>query len=162
LGIKPVYYYAGDDFFVFGSEIKSILQHPGVPREVDRDALDIYMALRYVPGPRTMFKNIFKLQPGHWLTVDERGTRIGKYWDIQYPSEESAPQDHVERFREAAGGERQAEVDRGSSSWRFSQRRSGLDCGAGDDEQNYRRPASEDVQCGIRGERPWSVGDRSR
>src|SRR5262249_19645903 len=44
-----------------------------------------YLALRYVPGPRTMFKNIFKLQPGHWMKVDEKGTHIGKYWDVEYP-----------------------------------------------------------------------------
>ena len=87
LGIKPVYYYAGKDFFVFASEIKSLLQHPKVPREVDRQALDLYLALRYVPGPRTMFKNIFKLQPGHRLTVDQYGIRITKYWDLDYESQ---------------------------------------------------------------------------
>src|SRR5215475_1348027 len=86
LGIKPVYYYTGKDFFVFASEIKSLLQHPQVPREVDRQALDLYLALRYVPGPRTMFKNIFKLQPGHRLTVDHNGVRIAKYWDLNYDS----------------------------------------------------------------------------
>ena len=84
LGIKPVYYYAGKDFFAFASEIKSLLQHPKVPREVDHQAMDLYLALRYVPGPRTMFKNIFKLQPGHWMTVDESGMKIAKYWDIEY------------------------------------------------------------------------------
>ena len=86
LGIKPVYYYAGRDFFVFASEIKALLQHPGVPREVDHQALDLYLALRYVPGPKTMFKDIFKLQPGHWMTVDEGGMTFGKYWDFQYDS----------------------------------------------------------------------------
>ncbi|HYR92462.1 MAG TPA: hypothetical protein VE422_50930 [Terriglobia bacterium] len=84
LGIKPVYYYKGPDFFVFASEIKSLLQHPGVPREVDPQAVDLYLALRYVPGPRTMFKDIFKLQPGHWMAVDEDGIRIQKYWDLEY------------------------------------------------------------------------------
>src|SRR5437870_310330 len=87
LGIKPVYYYEGKDFFVFASEIKSLLQHPDVPREVDPQAVDQYLALRYVPGPRTMFKNIFKLQPGHWMTVDANGTKIGKYWDLEYSSD---------------------------------------------------------------------------
>ena len=102
LGIKPVYYYAGKDFFVFASEIKSLLQHPRVPREVDRVSMDAYLALRYVPGPATMFKNIFKLQPGHWMTVDENGTRIGKYWDLEYksPGESSRSEaDLIEEFR---------------------------------------------------------------
>ncbi len=85
VGIKPVYYYKGKRFFVFASEIKSLLQHPDVPREVDPEALDMYLALRYVPGPRTIFRNIFKLQPGHWLTADETGVKIGKYWDLKYP-----------------------------------------------------------------------------
>src|SRR5262249_36169985 len=84
LGIKPLYYYSGKDFFVFASEIKSLLQHRGVAREVDHQALDLYLALRYVPGPRTMFKNIFKLQPGHWMPLAETGMRVGKYWDLQY------------------------------------------------------------------------------
>src|SRR5262249_37769812 len=53
--------------------------------ELDRRSLDLYLALRYVPGPRTMFRNIFKLQPGHWMTVDEKGIHIGKYWDVEYP-----------------------------------------------------------------------------
>jgi asparagine synthase (glutamine-hydrolysing) len=88
LGIKPVYYYAGKDFFAFASEIKALLEHPQVPRDVDRQAIDLYLPLRYVPGPRTMFKNIFKLQPGHWMVVDEHGIRVQKYWDLAYPHED--------------------------------------------------------------------------
>src|SRR5215470_5749354 len=84
LGIKPIYYYTGKDFFAFASEIKSLLQHPRVPREVNREALDLYLTLRYVPGPQTMFKNIFKLQPGHSLTVDANGVNVRKYWDLSY------------------------------------------------------------------------------
>jgi asparagine synthase (glutamine-hydrolysing) len=90
LGIKPIYYYAGKDFFVFASEIKALLQHPNVPREVDREALDMYLALRYVPGPGTMFKNIFKLQPGHWMTVEDGVIKSGPYWDVHYPSDDSS------------------------------------------------------------------------
>jgi asparagine synthase (glutamine-hydrolysing) len=92
LGIKPVYYYAGKDFFVFASEIKSLLEHPKVPKEVDPQAVDSYLALRYVPGPRTMFKNIFKLQAGHWMTVDERGIKIAKYWDLEYNNVPERPE----------------------------------------------------------------------
>jgi asparagine synthase (glutamine-hydrolysing) len=91
LGIKPIYYYATKNVFVFASEIKSLLMHPAVPREVDHQALDLYLALRYVPGPRTMFKNIFKLQPGHLMTVDEDGTRIRKYWDLAFTHLREAP-----------------------------------------------------------------------
>ena len=82
LGIKPLYYYASKHFFAFASEIKSLLEHPGVPREVDRESVDLYLALRYVPGPRTMFKHIFKLHPGHWMTADQNGVKTGQYWDL--------------------------------------------------------------------------------
>src|ERR1041385_1814957 len=61
VGIKPVYYYTGKDFFVFASEIKSLLQHPGVPREVDHQSLDLYLQLRYVPGPRTIDRKSTRL-----------------------------------------------------------------------------------------------------
>jgi asparagine synthase (glutamine-hydrolysing) len=102
LGIKPVYYYAAKDFVVFASEIKSLLQHPGVPRQVDRQAVDLYLSLRYVPGPRTMFKNIFKLQPGHWLTADENGIRTGKYWDLDYNSPHGIDRDEFQHLLEEA------------------------------------------------------------
>ena len=63
LGIKPLYYYHGRESFVFASEIKSLLEAPGIPRAVDETALNLYLSLRYVPGPHTMFREIFKLQP---------------------------------------------------------------------------------------------------
>jgi asparagine synthase (glutamine-hydrolysing) len=84
MGIKPLYYYFGDGVFVFASEIKALLEHPGVPRELDVHALDLFLALRYVPGPATIFKRIFKLQPAHYLTIDNAGIHIRRYWDIEY------------------------------------------------------------------------------
>ena len=102
LGIKPVYYYSGKDFVVFASEIKSLLQHPRVPREVDPDSIDLYLTLRYVPGPRTMFKNILKLQPGHWLTADENGVRTGMYWDLNYGSHREIDLEEFQHLLEEA------------------------------------------------------------
>jgi asparagine synthase (glutamine-hydrolysing) len=121
VGIKPVYYYAGKDFFVFASEIKSLLEHPKVPREVDRESLDMYLALRYVPGPRTIFKNIFKLQPGHWLTVDRFGVKIGQYWDLKFGNEASSSEafdrssieEFTQRFEESVRLRMIAEVPLG-------------------------------------------------
>jgi asparagine synthase (glutamine-hydrolysing) len=88
LGVKPVYYYRDGRFLAFASEIKGLLEISSVPREVDAEALDLYLSLRYVPGPRTMFKNIFRLQPGHILVMDESGVRTKKYWDIDYSDHE--------------------------------------------------------------------------
>src|SRR6185369_15377997 len=73
LGIKPIYYYTNGRFLAIASEVKALLEISEVPREVDPAALDMYLALRYVPGPRTMFKNIYRLQPGHRLVADDRG-----------------------------------------------------------------------------------------
>ena len=101
LGIKPIYYYRNGRFLAFASEIKSLLEIASVPREVDPEALDLYLSLRYVPGPRTMFKNIFRLQPGHVLVADESGVRTRKYWDIEYPDPEPrSPEYLLDRFRE--------------------------------------------------------------
>jgi asparagine synthase (glutamine-hydrolysing) len=99
LGVKPLYYYRDGRFLAFASEIKALLEIPSIPREVDPEALDLYLSLRYVPGPRTMFKNIFRLPPGHLLVVNERGVRTKKYWDIDYaPAAPESPQLLLERF----------------------------------------------------------------
>ena len=92
LGIKPLYYYEGADFLAFASEIKALLEIPGVRREVDPDALSHYLSLRYVPGPRTMFKNIFRLQPGHLLTSSGGTTSIRKFWDIEFHPRDHGPE----------------------------------------------------------------------
>jgi asparagine synthase (glutamine-hydrolysing) len=101
LGVKPLYYYRNGRFLAFASEIKSLLEIPSIPREVNPEALDMYLSLRYVPGPQTMFKNIFRLQPGHILVADDNGVRTTKYWDIDYPDPEPrTPEYLLERFRE--------------------------------------------------------------
>ncbi len=101
LGIKPVYYYRDGRFLCFASEVKALLEIASVPRELDPEALDMYLSLRYVPGPRTMFKNIFRLQPGHILVVDDTGVRTKKYWDIDYAEiEPRSPEHLLNRFNE--------------------------------------------------------------
>ncbi|HVR28435.1 MAG TPA: asparagine synthase (glutamine-hydrolyzing) [Thermoanaerobaculia bacterium] len=99
LGIKPLYYHVGRDFLAFASEIKAILEVPGVPRELDAEALDLYLSLRYVPGPRTLFRSIRKLQPGHLLVWDERCLRVPRYWELPRPEVvPGSDAEHVERF----------------------------------------------------------------
>jgi asparagine synthase (glutamine-hydrolysing) len=101
LGIKPLYFYRDCNFFAFASEIKALLESPSVPRELDTEALDLYLSLRYVPGPRTMFKDIFKLQPGHTLLLDEGGIHIQKYWDVPYhPLPGRTPADYLAEFEQ--------------------------------------------------------------
>ncbi|MFQ5636708.1 MAG: asparagine synthase (glutamine-hydrolyzing) [bacterium] len=84
LGIKPLYYYLDSEKFAFGSELKSILQVPGVPREVDLQALDMYLTFEYVPSPHSIFKGIFKLPPGQSLTLRDGKIQLREYWDLHY------------------------------------------------------------------------------
>jgi len=100
LGIKPLYYCQVPGLFAFASEIKALLHVPGLRREVDPTALDFYLSLRYVPGPRTMFRGIQKLQPGHLLVADANGVRISRYWDIEYGEPESRSVDPLESFEQ--------------------------------------------------------------
>jgi asparagine synthase (glutamine-hydrolysing) len=82
LGIKPLYYALVDGVLLFASEIKALLQWPGFVRAVDPTALRYYLRYRYVPGPRTMFRGISKLQPGHLLVVDNGQIVRRPYWDL--------------------------------------------------------------------------------
>lgn len=87
LGIKPLYYgftRAGD--LVFASELKGLLAHPGVERRLDPQALEDYLALGYVPDPRSIYRGIFKLPPGHWLSwhAGEPEPVPRQYWDVPF------------------------------------------------------------------------------
>jgi asparagine synthase (glutamine-hydrolysing) len=107
LGIKPLYYADGDGRLLFGSEIKALLQHPGVEASLDHDALAAFLLLKYVPAPRTMFSGIAALPPGHLLTSDETGVRVRRWWDVSFrrpeppPSEEEAVEGLRTRLQEA-------------------------------------------------------------
>lgn len=89
LGIKPLYYSETAAGFVFGSEIKSLLLHPAVKREVDVTALSQYISMKYVPAPRTLFAGISSLEPGHWLRI-QAGKVVAKqrYWDLPFADAE--------------------------------------------------------------------------
>ena len=82
LGVKPLYHTRmpnGD--FLFASEIKALLKHPGVGREVDPLALGDLFTYRYVPSPKTLFRRIEKIPPGHSMIVDSEGTRSARFWN---------------------------------------------------------------------------------
>ena len=107
LGVKPLYYASVPGGLVFGSEIKSLLEDPEVPREWRADALDAYLTLLYIPAPDTIYRGIHKLPPAHVL-VAERGTvRTSRYWDLEFTGDGDARRedDYLaeldERLREA-------------------------------------------------------------
>jgi len=90
IGIKPLVYYWDGKHFAFASEIKSLLNDPVIPRELDYDALLLYLAFNYVPAPYTIFKGIRKLEPGYSLILEKCGLEIEKYWDVQQEKEPKA------------------------------------------------------------------------
>jgi asparagine synthase (glutamine-hydrolysing) len=93
LGVKPLYYtITGKGILVFGSELKALLHHPDVPRDVNAEAVESYFTLGYVPDPRTIYSGVFKLEPGCRLKLIRGGARREpeRYWDV--PLSGDAPQ----------------------------------------------------------------------
>lgn len=93
LGIKPFYYTVADGKFLFASELKSILQLDLIPRQIRSESLSDYFALMYVPAPHTIFKNIYKLLPGHRLIFRSGDLTIDEYWDIDFSITEKYPEE---------------------------------------------------------------------
>ena len=81
-GEKPLHYALSDRSLVFGSEIKALLKHPGVNREIDWMALDEFMSFGYIGAPRSIFRHIKKLLPGHFLAYEDGNACIYRYWNI--------------------------------------------------------------------------------
>ena len=84
VGKKPLFYCHDRSGVAFGSEIKAILQVPGVSRDIDLQALSDYFSFLYVPAPKSIFKSIRKILPGHYLVVSPNGLREAKYWDLSF------------------------------------------------------------------------------
>lgn len=86
-GIKPLYYYKNDNVFLFSSELKAFHKHPQFKKEIDESSLvEFFQNVHhgYIAAPKTIFKNTFKLVPGHILTLDLSSAKITieKYWDV--------------------------------------------------------------------------------
>lgn len=92
MGIKPLYYsHLPDGQFIFGSEMKAVLAHPSVERKVDLIALNEYLSYEYVPTPRTIIHNVWRLEAGHILVQNSHGRRISAYNSLSFHQSESHP-----------------------------------------------------------------------
>ncbi len=80
-GKKPLYYAHDGSVLLFASELKAILQHPPVPREIDYGAVDLYFTYMYVPSPYSIFKAVRKLPPGCYAVFRDERLVIEEYWD---------------------------------------------------------------------------------
>jgi asparagine synthase (glutamine-hydrolysing) len=91
LGKKPLYYADVDGTLVFGSELKPLLLHPKVGRTLDPAALGHYLALRVIPSPLSVFRDVKKLPPGHTLTASRAGIKLRRYWDWRSYADDEMP-----------------------------------------------------------------------
>jgi asparagine synthase (glutamine-hydrolysing) len=100
-GKKPLYYAELGRTLLFGSELKSLLEHPLCPRELDFESLSRYLALEYVPTPRSILAGVAKLPGGHLLRWRDGRTSIERYWDLTFDGETEtrSDDDYVEEFR---------------------------------------------------------------
>jgi len=106
VGKKPLYYSRFNKRVVFGSEIKALLEYPGIPREIDFEAAYDYFSLLYIPAPKSIFKSIRKVKPAHYLVIDSQGIREKSYWDLVFAvdselSEERWCEEFLQAYSEA-------------------------------------------------------------
>ena len=87
LGVKPLHYAEVEGGLVFGSEIKSLLHDPAVPRQWRPEAIDEYLTLLFIPAPHTVYAAIQKLPPAHTLVAEQGRVRVSKYWDLDFRGE---------------------------------------------------------------------------
>jgi len=80
LGKKPFYYALTAERFAFGSELKAVLAAPGIPRDVDPEAVDEFLSRYYVGGARSILRGVAKLPPAHWLTLEAGRLTVRRYW----------------------------------------------------------------------------------
>ena len=122
LGIKPLFYALVDgSTLIFGSELKVLKGHPALCRELEPQAVEDYFTLGYIPEPKTIYRNVYKLRPGHTLLL-QRGKPVPEqreYWDVPFSpvqtgSEADLCEELFERMREAVDIRLVAEVPLGA------------------------------------------------
>lgn len=97
-GIKPFYYYKEDNTFVFASEIKSILKHNSVKKELNLNALETYLTFQYSAMEETFFKKIYKLPPAHFFIYQKGEMSIKRYWEPIFEPEDKSLEEYVEEI----------------------------------------------------------------
>ena len=95
-GIKPFYYAKMRDTLLFGSEIKSFLPHPAFKKEVNREALKMYLVFQYSPMKETLFRNVYKLEPGNYFTYDGERMKTQQYFNASFRPKEMTEEEAAE------------------------------------------------------------------
>ncbi|GMA55109.1 hypothetical protein GCM10025857_64660 [Alicyclobacillus contaminans] len=100
-GIKPLYYYHKNDTFMFGSEIKSFLDHPAFEKQVNPGALKPYMTFQYPATDETFFKDVYRVPEGHYFFIKNGEVTLTQYWDMEYTEENMTEKEAVDLIDQA-------------------------------------------------------------
>lgn len=109
LGIKPLFYsLTKNDYFIFSSELKALKEHPDLSKDIEATAIEDYFGFGYIPDPKTIYKQVYKLEPGHCLTVKQgnKNYQPRQYWDVNFNNslpgnEKDLGEELIARLREA-------------------------------------------------------------
>ncbi len=118
-GIKPMYYATFGNTFMFGSEIKSFLEHPLFKKELNTDALENYLTFQYSPTAETFFKNTYKLPPAHYFIYQNDVLTVKRYWEVKFDIDEKPTLDEwvnqiSDVFHDSVKAHKIADVEVGS------------------------------------------------
>jgi len=120
-GIKPFFYTIHEGVFYCGSELKTLTCISNINKTLNPQSIEQYFALGYVPEPNTIFKNVYKLKPGHTLKVATGSTKLSvkQYWDISFNgthqgTEQELAAELTKRFKSAVASHMESEVPLGS------------------------------------------------
>ncbi len=117
-GIKPFYYTLFNNNFVYGSEIKAILEHPEVKRELNEEALENYLTFQYSALPETFFKGIFKLPPAHYFVLKDDKMSMTRYWEPVFDAKDDTLEYYVDaidkQMKESIEAHKISDVEVGS------------------------------------------------
>jgi asparagine synthase (glutamine-hydrolysing) len=122
LGVKPLFYAElANGLFIFGSELKALTEHPDLKKDLDPTAVEEYFAFGYVPEPKTIYKNVYKLDAGYCLSIQHGAKSVTprQYWDVKFDtrpaqSEAEVGAELMERLREAVKIRMMADVPLGA------------------------------------------------
>lgn len=106
VGKKPLFYAYDGKRVAFASELKAILQVPGIQRDINPEAVSDYFSLLYIPAPKSIFRSIRKVKPGHYAVISQQGMREVQYWDLSFAKTTQLPEQEwcekiIEVYREA-------------------------------------------------------------
>lgn len=107
LGAELLFYYQTEDgWLLYGTQIKDLFDQPGFKRELNRELIPFFLGFTYVPGEETLFKGVYKVEPGGFVRFGAQGLELGRYWELSfYPDEDKTLEqwaDDIDRAMEAS------------------------------------------------------------